>query len=70
MKHLFDASLRKNGNSRKSFGFRKHEINVQLFQIWFLGSAASLFDLSTKSLGVGTTFSWTRGLACRAYLAD
>ena len=38
----FDASLRKNGISRKSFGFRKHEINVQLFSNLVFGVGRTL----------------------------
>ena len=42
MKHLFDASLRKNGTSGKSFGFRKHEINFQVFSNMVFGLGRTL----------------------------
>ena len=39
---FFDAISRKNGTSRKSLGFRKHEINVQLFSNMVFGLGRTL----------------------------
>ena len=48
IKHLFDASLRKNGIFTEPSVFGKMILLIDCFQIWFLGWAKHLFIIFTR----------------------
>ena len=67
---LFRCEFAEERNFQKVSGFRQYVTNVRMFVIILFGLGHEFVKIIYSSLGMETTFSWTRGLACRTYLAD
>ena len=50
-------------NFQKAIGFQQYETNVRLFSNMVFGLGQTFVWIIYSSLGIGTTFSWTHGLA-------